>query len=228
MVNTAPNGPESVEAAQRREALAALVARQDTPPEAEAPVVRSDREVYAGGDEPRLLIRKASTLGYRHPAGHYQRVNAEPGDVVLLTKSQAERLDRLGVTVDADSDPAEVEVESAGDLWTDDQIKVGKAGELVAYVAQHPDERPRVRLIEEARTGRRKGDGPRPSVLKATEPTPEADADAEALAAARADEGPTAEEVAETNQGNDAPGASPTGGETDDPDGYDDGDDGTE
>lgn len=212
MVNTAPNGPESVEAAQRREALAALVARQETPPEPEAPVEPTGREVYAGGEEARILIKRASTLGYRHPSGHYQRVEAKPGDTVLLTKAQAERLDGLGVTVSPDADLEQVAQAEAGDLWTDDQLKVAKAGELVAYVAQHPEERPRVRTLEEARTGKRKGDGPRPTVLKATEPTPEADADAEAEQQARqGDTGPTADEVAQAGQDNEAPGAGQSG-----------------
>lgn len=212
MVNTAPNGPESVEAAQRREALAALVARQESAPEPEAPVERSGREVYTGGDEARLLVKRFSTLGYMTPAG-YLRVHAVPGDVVTLTKSEAARLDALGVTVDPDTDLDAVEEQQAGDLWTDDQLKVAKAGEVVAYVAQHPEERPRVRAAEEARSGKRKGDGPRATVLKATEPTPEADADAEAEQQARQDDstGPTAEEVAQAAQENEAPGAGQSG-----------------
>lgn len=211
MVNTAPNGPESVEAAQRREALAALVARQESTPEPEPVVERSGREVYAGGDEARLLVKRFSTLGYMTPDG-YLRVHAVPGDTVTLTKGEAQRLDALGVTVSPDADLGDVAEEQAGGLWTDDQLKAAKAGEVVAYVAQHPEERARVRALEEARAGKRKGDGPRATVLKATEPTPEADADAEAEQAARqGDTGPTAEEVAETQQDNDAPGAGQTG-----------------
>lgn len=214
MVNTAPNGPESAEAAQRREALAALVARTDTPTVEAAPVVvKSGREVDCGGDHRRLLVKRFSAIGYRLPSGVYMRTKAQPGDTVLLLKSEADRLDALGVTVEPDADLEQVADEQAGGLWTDEQIKVAKAGEVVAYVGQNPDERPRVRLLEEARTGKGKGSGPRATVLKATEATPETDADAEAEAQARKDAGATAEEVAQEQQTNDAPGASPGGHE---------------
>lgn len=194
MVNTAPNGPESIEAAQRREALAALVARSDVSAPEPVPVVeRSGREVDCGGDNRRLLVKRFSAIGYRLPSGVYMRTKAKPGDYVLLLKSEADRLDALGVTVDPDADLVEVAEVQADGLWTDDQITTAKAGELVAYVGQNPDERPRVRDLEEGRKGKGKGSGPRATVLKATEPTPETDADAEAEHAGRQDDTPPPE-----------------------------------
>lgn len=180
--------PVTQNEAERRAALAALAVGADVValPEGDKPVERTGREVYCGGDEPRLLVRKASSLGWGDGKGGYQRCEAVPGDVVTLTKAQAARLDSLGVTVDPDADLEEVQADQADGLWTDDQVKAAKAGELVAYVTQNPDERARVRAVEEKRDGPRKGDGPRPTVIKATEETPAEDAEAAAEAAARA------------------------------------------
>lgn len=200
--------------AERRAALQALALGSEPDAVVEAAqLARTGREVYCGGDVPRLLVKTASTLGWGDGRGNYQRCEAIPGDVVLLTKAQADRLDGLGVTVDPATDLDDLEQLDEDGLWTDEQVKVAKAGELVAYVTQNPGERARVRVIEEARKGTRKSDGPRVSVLSATEPTPEADAAAELEQAARKD-GATATEVADANQGNDAPGSSPTGAET--------------
>lgn len=211
---------ESRESTARAAALAALVIGQpsdDT--EAPAPLTRTGREVECGGEVARLLVKPASTLGYRLPSGVFQRCGAVPGDVVLVSRTQADRLDGLGVTVDPDADLGEVEEQQADGLWTDDQIREANAEPLIAYVTQHPDERDRVRAIEESRKGRT--GKPRATVLKATEVDPVAEAtaqaEAEALAAATAtgdpgdgstpeDHGQTPDEVAEGQQGNDGGG----------------------
>jgi hypothetical protein len=211
---------ESRESTARAAALAALVIGQpvdDT--EAPAPLTRTGREVECGGEIARLLVKPASTLGYRLPWGVYQRCGAVPGDVVLLPRSEADRLDALGVTVDPDTDLGDVQEQQADGLWTDDQIREANAEPLIAYVTQHPDERERVRALEEARKGRT--GKPRATVLKATEVDHEAEAtaqaEAEALAAATAtgdpgdgstpeDHGKTPDEVAEGQQGNDGGG----------------------
>lgn len=212
---------ETRESTARAAALAALVIGQPTDDtEAPAPLSRTGREVECGGEIPRLLVKPASTLGYRLPWGVFQRCGAVPGDVVLVSRTQADRLDALGVTVDPDADLGEVEEQQADGLWTDDQIREANAEPLVAYVAQHPDERERVRAIEEQRKGRT--GKPRATVLKATEVDPEAEAAAQAEAEARAaataaagdpgdgstpeDHGQTPEQIAEAQQGNDGGG----------------------
>lgn len=175
-------------AQERAAALAALTLGIDQGEGGDAApaLERTGREVYAGGDEPRLLVKRASTLGYPTAAG-YQRAEAIPGDVVLLTKAQARRLDELGATVAVDADLDEVTDQQAGDLFTDEQIAAGTAAELVAYVAQHPAERERVRTIEEQR------DNPRVTVLAATEPTPLEDDEADREALARSEDTPAGE-----------------------------------
>lgn len=178
--------PVSQTEAERRAALAALVVGADVTTEAPAEpvVVRTGREVYSGGDVARLLVKRASSLGYVE-GGIYQRCEAVPGDVVLLTQKQADRLDSLGATVEPDADLGEVAEAAADGLWTEEQIRQAKAGELVAYVTQHPEERAKVRAVEEERPEEGK-EKRRVSVLNATEPTPEADEAAAAEAAARA------------------------------------------
>jgi hypothetical protein len=204
------------DATDREAALAALVKGQPTTvlavdASAPAPVSPTGVEVYAGGDEARLLIAPAH-LNYLDGAGVMFYADAAVGDTVTLTKGQADRLDKLGVTVDPSTTPAELEETVGAGLWTDEQIRAGGAADLVAYVAQNPDERARVRAIEETRTGGN-GKGPRATVLKATEDTPLEDDEALEAAAARAldaatvTSGPTATEVAEATQTNDAPGA---------------------
>lgn len=167
---------------ERAAALASLLTGQSGGEGAStAPALeRTGREVYAGGDEARLLIKRASTLGYVK-GGVYVRAEAVPGDVVTLTKSQADRLDQLGVTVDPATD---LDQPLGEDLLTDEQIKTGKAEDLIAYVTQHPDERDRVRSIEEGR-----GNKARATVLDATEPTPVEDEEAATAAAQAAEQG---------------------------------------
>lgn len=212
---------ETRESTARAAALAALVIGQPSDDaEAPAPLTRTGREVECGGEVARLLVKPASTLGYRLPSGVFQRCGAVPGDVVLVSRAQADRLDGLGVTVDPDADLGEVEEQQADGLWTDDQIREANAEPLIAYVVQHPDERERVRALEEQRKGRT--GKPRATVLKATEVDPvaeaQAQAEAEALAAATAGgdpgdgstpedhEGQTPEAIAEAQQGNDGGG----------------------
>lgn len=212
---------ETRESTARAAALAALVIGQpDDAAEAPAPLTRTGREVECGGEVARLLVKPASTLGYRLSSGVFQRCGAVPGDVVLVSRAQADRLDGLGVTVDPDTDLGEVEEQQAYGLWTDDQIREANAEPLIAYVTQHPDERERVRALEEQRKGRT--GKPRATVLKATEVDPEAEAAAQAEAEARAaaaaaagdddgstpedHEGATPDEVAEGQQGNDGGG----------------------
>lgn len=157
----------------RASALAALVAagartgEQTTP--APPPPARTEAVVYAGGNVERLLIGEAN-LTYRDDERRLVYANARPGDVILVNEGQAERLDRIGVTVDPDTDPAEVaELTATGGPATDAELEAMRAAELVAYVAQNPTERDRVRELEEARSR------PRATVLAAVEPTPDAD-----------------------------------------------------
>lgn len=163
--------------AERLAALAALaIGQEPTVPSAPRPIVRTGREVYAGGDVRRLLILPAA-LTYRDGARvfHY---DAGVGDVVLLDQAQADRLDRLDATAPADATEEEVaEVQADAALPSDEVLAGMGAGELVAYVTQHPDERARVRALEEQRTGKGKGRGPRATVLEATTPTPDLDAE---------------------------------------------------
>lgn len=197
---------------ERAAAIAALVlgtTPQDKGSDAAPQLERTGRDVYAGGDEARLLIARASTLGYVK-AGVYHRAEAVPGDVVLLTKKQAARLDALGVTVSPEADLEDTleEVEETG--YTDEQLASMGAADLVTYVGQHPDQAPRVRELELAKRETKQ----RSSVLDATDPElleaarleaeEEGDAGQQDPAAVH---GPTAGEVAEEQQDNDAPGA---------------------
>jgi hypothetical protein len=185
----------------RAAALHALLAGNTPGQEAPAPVVqRTGVTVEAGGDVERVLIAVAN-LTYR--SGEYlYRAAAEVGDLVLVTQDQADRLDKLGATVDpakldeldADVQRIDATLDSAlatapapgVTLKTDEELKALKAAELVAYVGQHPDERARVRTLEEARGPvSSNGRGARNSVLNATKPTPEEDAEVEARVAAQ-------------------------------------------
>lgn len=168
---------------KRAAALAAVLQQHAGVAPASEPVTvqPTDRIVYAGGDVMRLLVKNAPTLGYALPGGSYQVCGAVPGDYVKVTQQQADRLDKLGATLDPDNLP-EVEAEPIDpDVVTDDDLAGMKAADLIAYVGQNPDERARVKALEEA-----KGDKARTTVLEACADTPEEDAEAEARAAALA------------------------------------------
>jgi hypothetical protein len=181
-------------------ALEALAAGATAGGEVPAPVARTGEEVYAGGDEARLLIQPAHIVyldrSVDPPVLAYPAAGV--GDVVLLTKAEAKRLDELGVTVEPSADLEEVAEELAGGLATDAQLAAMNATDLVAYVVQNPDERERVRALEEER-----GDKARKTVLSATEPTPEAELEAAAQAAAQQQTPPT--EGAGTGSSDDDP-----------------------
>lgn len=196
---------------ERAAALAALVlgtTPQDEGGHAAAPRTRTGRDVYAGGDVRRLLIKRASTLGYVE-GGIYMRAEAVPGDVVALSTKQAARLDGLGVTVDPDSNLGEVEATVEATGYTDAQLSAMGAADLVTYVGQHPDQADRVRSLELAKRETKR----RSSVLDATDPevleAAQVEADYGVAAKAQGGDvhGPTATEVAVEQQDNDAPGA---------------------
>lgn len=173
----------------RAAALAHLLAGTTPGVEVAAPapkIVPTGREVYAGGTIARVLLTNANLIYLTDdvpPA--QQRADAHPFDTVLLDKAQADRLDKLGVVIDpAKLEEANAEVAKvpapdpakpptglppvSGELLTDDAIRTGKAEDLVAYVGQHPEQRARVRALEEERVESKR----RSSVLNATEPTP--------------------------------------------------------
>lgn len=133
----------------------------------EVKVERSGDEVYAGGDEARILVRPAH-LTYREGTDLLHAF-ASVGDTVLLTKAQAKRLDDLGVTASVDAEDEELEAVAEGGIVTDDQLKAMTAAELVAHVAQTPEEKGRVRALELERDE----DKRRATVLKATAPEDE-------------------------------------------------------
>lgn len=166
----------------RAAALAALVANGARTGESMAAddvqLERTGAEVKAGGDVPRLLVRDNVTLSYVE-GGLLRYAEAGAGDTILVSATQARRLDELGVTVDVDADLEAVEDELEGGLATDAQLERMAAADLIAYVTQHPDERDRVRALESERKR------PRATVLTATEPTPDADRDAALEQAAR-------------------------------------------
>lgn len=125
----------------------------------EASVTRSGDEVYAGGDVARLLVKDAH-LTYRE-GGDLVSAFASPGDTILITAEQAKRLDGLGVTVEADASDEDLEAAADGEV-TDEALRTMSAADLVAYVAQNPEERDRVRALELEREQQRV------TVLKAT------------------------------------------------------------
>lgn len=143
--------------------LAELGAAGAATPHEEPTVTRTGAEVYAGGDEARLLIRSAN-LSYRKKSGR-QYVEATVGDVVLLDAAQAKRLDALGVTVAPDTDDAKVDAALSPDV-TDEDLLAMHAAELVAHVGQHPDQADRIRDLELARPEENR----RKTVLAATDP----------------------------------------------------------
>ena len=156
----------------RAEALAKLQALGVKPDLNEAPhveerVTRSGAEVYAGGDEARILVREAH-LTYREGTDLLHAF-ASVGDTVLLTKAQAERLDGLGVTASVDAEDEELEAVAEGGIVTDDQLRAMTAADLIAHVAQNPEEKGRVRALELERDE----DKRRATVLKATAPEDE-------------------------------------------------------
>lgn len=174
-------------AAEQSAALAALTIGQPEPTVAQ-PVEPTGRDVYAGGDVRRLLIGPAHLVWPEGGTLHYA-TDVEVGDTVLVSAQQAARLDRIGVTVDETTDLTRTALEKAAGLATDEQLAAMRAPELVAYVAQHPDERTRVRDLEEQRPA------PRKTVLTATDTTPEEDDAAEERRQQLADAAEDAEDV---------------------------------
>lgn len=162
----------SATSAEQTAALAALaIGDADVAPTVE-PVQLTGRELYAGGDVRRILVAPAHLSWSENGALRYAP-RPEVGDVVLVTRAQADRLDRLGATVEETADLEEVALEQVAGLASDAALEAMRAPELVAYVTQHPDERPRVRQLEQSRPS------PRKTVLTATETTPEEDDAAE-------------------------------------------------
>lgn len=131
----------------------------------ERTITRTDAEVYAGGEEARLLIRPVHLSYMDKGIRHYPA--AKPGDVVLLSEAAAKRLDALGATKPADADEKDVAAALEGEV-TDEQIKTAGAADLVAYVTQNPDQRARVRALELERDEKKQ----RKTVLEATNPEP--------------------------------------------------------
>lgn len=144
--------------------LAELGAKPELGVKADEPEVkRTGDEVYAGGDEARVLVRDAH-LTYREGT-ELLHAFASVGDTVLLTKAQAKRLDGLGVTVPVDADDDELKAAASDDgVVTDEQLAAMSAADLIAHVGQHPDDRERVRKLELERDE----DKRRTTVLKAT------------------------------------------------------------
>jgi hypothetical protein len=140
----------------------------------EVEVKRTGEEVYAGGDEARVLVREAH-LTYREGTDLLHAF-ASVGDTVLLTKAQAKRLDGLGVTVPVTADDEEVKAAASDDgVVTDEQLGAMSAADLIAHVGQNPDDRDRVRRLELERDE----DKRRSTVLKATQGEDEDDPDEE-------------------------------------------------
>lgn len=200
MTNTATGSLDR--AAAIHALLAGNLAGQEDP----APVItRTGVTVEAGGDVERVLIAVAN-LTYRSGEFLY-RAAAEVGDTILVTEAQAQRLDLLGATIDPNavdevSEAAEridagleaakaatnVTPPPGATLKTDDELKALKAADLVAYVGQYPDERARVRVLEEARgPSTPSGKGQRSTVMNATEPTPLEDDQVDAARKAQAE-----------------------------------------
>lgn len=124
------------------------------------PVVLTGEEVEVGGDNRRVLVKPAH-LSYM-VEGQRQYVDAVVGDVVLLTKADAKRLDGLGCTVEEGADLAEAADDG---VTSDEDLAAMKAPELVAHVNAHPEDKARVRELELAREEKDR----RVTILKITE-----------------------------------------------------------
>ena len=153
--------PDRAEALRRLAELGANGAIAAAAPE--PTVERTENEVYAGGNERRLLVNRAHLSYMDKGVRHYPEAN--PGDVVLVSAAQAKRLDALGVTADPDASDEDLEAAASGEV-TDDQLRAMNAADLVAHVGQHPEDRDRVRALEEERDEYKR----RNTVLEATDP----------------------------------------------------------
>lgn len=141
-------------------------APSSTPPPAPSP---ADGGVYAGGEVAVVMTRSDVPLVYVVDGVQRYADPVAKGETAHVTRKQADRLLGLGWAVTPGENVEEALEELEDGKLTDDQLGKLKAADLVAYVVQHPEERERVRALEEERKD------PRKTVLTATEPTPEAD-----------------------------------------------------
>lgn len=162
-------------ATDRKAALALLanlgVTNDLTEAKTEAPAVKATgAEVYAGGDVPRLLVLDAH-LTYRSADGkELLHAFATPGDTILVTQEQADRLDSLKVTSDAgdqdeEEDQGEEEPSPENDEAAEKFRSMG-AEELVAHANQHPEDHATILALELERPQSQR----RVTVLKAANP----------------------------------------------------------
>lgn len=158
--------------------LAALAGKAGAGADASAPAVRpSGATIFGGGDVPRLVLSPVH-IAYRDDVlGDLVRPDVKVGDIVSLDEGQAARLEGLGVvcapddvTVDAPA-PVVDAPPAPGGVVDDATILAFSVADAVAYVNQHPDERPRVRALEEG-----KGEKARTTLLSALA-DPDADPD---------------------------------------------------
>lgn len=158
-------------ALERAAALAALSLGVDAPPPPAPGLELTGRTVPAGGDLERVLVKRASSLGYVVD-GVYHRAGAVPGDVILIDQAQADRLDGLGVTLTREAfDAPDPEPSGVEDEGSDAHLDSLGAPDLIAYVIQHPEAAGRVRELELARPENKQ----RSTVLAATDPEKLAD-----------------------------------------------------
>lgn len=145
--------------------LTELGAKTAASADAEAPVTRTGNEIEAGGEEARLLIRPAH-LSFATKDGR-QYVDANVGDVVLLSKDEAKRLDAIGATVDPDTSDEEVAAStSTPGEETDEELGKMSAADLIAWLGQHGEHRERVQALELAKPEAKQ----RSTVLEASAP----------------------------------------------------------
>lgn len=130
-----------------RSAALAAMARSTAADRATGAVLPASTGVeYGDGDVTRLVT--SSRFPFLDKDGNYQLANR--GDTVHVSAEQAERGEKLGALADVDNPPTTVPDPNADDL-TDEQLSTMGAPELVAWVNGHPDQRDRVRRLEEAR-----------------------------------------------------------------------------
>jgi hypothetical protein len=165
---------------ERADALAALRQENTPPTGAERPVERTGVEV-GEGDVTRLVVsdRFPFTVADKTARNGYRYLLANRGDLVHISSGQAERGEQLGALVDPDAaGPTPSSPAASGDEADEEQLAGMNATDLVAWLNAHPDQRDRVRAVEQGR------DRPRSTVMSALDQLDEhyraqAEADAE-------------------------------------------------
>lgn len=130
----------------RAEALAALTSAEQANAEANAELPTATGVEVGTGNTSRMVI--AARFPFIDGDGLYQQ--ASRGDIVHVKRDQAERGEHLGALIDPHNPPTP-EPANTGRHASDEDLAAMRAPTLVAWVNANPEERDRVRGLEENR-----------------------------------------------------------------------------